>query len=93
MQIDDFGFLCRARQTGRTLRHDRGEHDVFGGADARKIKRNIRPVQFVALTKNISFAFGNGNAQPFQRIQMQIDRAKTDIAATGIRYHGAVETR
>ena len=84
LQIDDLRFLRRARDHRPPLRLDGGEQDVLRRTDAREVEFDLRPAQPLSLAENKAVALGDGDAQPLQGIQVQIDGTQSDVAAARI---------
>ena len=93
LQIDDLGFLRRASKYRASLCLDRRMLNILRRAAARKVKQDLRPSEFFACAENAAVPLGDGHAELFERVEVQIDGPQSDVAAARVGNERTVEAR
>ena len=81
--VYDMRLLCRVLYDRLSLRHCCRHHDIDGRSDRYFIQINVRTLQMIRLSSDQTMLNIYSGAQRTKALQVQIDRAASDITASG----------
>ena len=92
-EVDDFGFARRIFKHRLTVSERRSHHQIFGARHRHSFEHQSRTAQSRSTRPDVAVLDRNVSAHRLQTGDVDVDRTRTDRAATGQRNIGMAEAR